>query len=227
MALQQQDFFFDAPLGFVSMGIAFLLFILAYAWARENYQDFLQRSFLYWFSPKRLQKEVPTILRADVLFLHGLFLCMLSMSLVLFFYVIQPSIFQGSMRTLAFYGLVFCLGFLLYFLAESLLLRILGYLLDIEKSNQVYYRWTFVSRSGLGILLLGLNIMTYYTRFEWKSTWVAITLTVLILTAFVLKWLNYLSISRAYKVPYLYIIFYICTFEILPFWTIAHWIKGF
>jgi hypothetical protein len=149
------------------------------------------------------------------------------MSLVLFFYVIQPAIFQGSMRTLAFYGLFFCLGFLLYFLTESLLLRILGYLLDIEKSNQVYYRWTFVSRSGLGILLLALNIMTYYTRFEWKSTWVAITLTVLILTAFVLKWLNYLSISRAYKVPYLYIIFYICTFEILPFWTIAHWIKGF
>ncbi len=111
--------------------------------------------------------------------------------------------------------LSFSLAFLTYFTAFAIINKFIAFVFEAEAVIKDYLQNTFFLNRFLGLFLVAVSIIYPYVDPK-VGLFVLLIAFVAVGLSLAIRWLRGVRISFAHRVPYFYMILYLCCLEIIP-----------
>ena len=206
------------------MVLVFLFTLVSLAYTRRVHPARISRLWNSMWNVRTMRqtiREEPNTPRANLLF-NSVFYLQTALLLYGAINHFRPEVnFQGALYYLILVGLVFGI-----YLLKRIGLRSIGLLSDGDFSLSEYEYRIFLTNRLMGLLFFPLGLIMAYFPLNHADT---ILWTSGIISIFVIVYRTIRGLLTAVEtgVTPFYILFYICTLEILPFALCAKWLMNF
>lgn len=146
------------------------------------------------------------------LILNVVYLCVFSLYISHFFYFHQKGL-TDSFEMIYFFKIVFFLTIL--FMSQLIFNAILNFIFDTKEIQMEYIFNTSLFNNILGILMVPLMFLIYFTALQ-NSVFFNNFMLVVVFIILLFRTIRYIKIGAKKNISNLHIFLYICTLEILP-----------
>jgi hypothetical protein len=191
--------------------IAVLLLGMVKAYSNNRYRSGLKALVNYGVAQETTREEQVFFHRSNMLLTLGYIL-----TLSLFIYQVKWFALGNSIEPEGFSSfLIVVAGIILVYLVKYIFAKLLLFIFNDATIAPEYTFNVSLYNNLLGVVLIPLLCVNYFTAFPFQSLLIFIALP-LALLVLVLRLIRLFVIGRARGVLYVYIFLYICTLEILP-----------
>ncbi|MFM7232961.1 MAG: DUF4271 domain-containing protein [Flavobacteriales bacterium] len=207
------------------MIIIFLFSLAVLAYTRKVYPARISRLWSSMWNIRAMRqsiREEPNTPRANLLFNISFYLLagLMVYSAIKCF---RPDVLMG--QGFVFYALLVAAVFLVY-LVKKIVLRIITVMADGDFSLAEYEYSIFLTNRILGLILFPACLaIAYFPVIQSKT--ILLTTATLVAIALIYRLLRYMLAAAESGVTLFYILFYICTLEILPSALGIKWLASF